>query len=726
MRFVIVLLLLIATSAILQPHVPVAAAEQATTELTLYAHTDPSATQVGSKVLSLSSNATSRHSADVRDGLAFVLVPPLSAPLRILGTISTYVWLQSRESLRGTLQVTLSEVTANASVTEIRSSSVTIGLPPSPYLVIFGLGAADHTLDAGSTLRFEARFSPVRPVPVMLLWDDPAAATLIVLQVEASPKIALTIIDAAGRASNVFPENDRSTNKLTAEVSVEDPFHGTNIKTVLLTVTNSTSFPLIKDAAMNLTSHVGLPFRLNYTLPIAIPTGRFNVTASVRDAADRTFLISKVVIVTRFYTLAVLLVDAKQRAVSGLDVSASALDWVEKAPTNSTGWASMQVPSSHAVGLVTLCVRIYGLVIWCRSMNVTSDSLIQIRLPLHDWTIFVKLQVLGTPIVAARVDLYLNDTFVASATTDANGATYFTAVPPGQYEVAVTYLLAFGPFNRTHLPKPEETAIVIPDTTDFLLVIIAIIAIIAVLGAYAASRRKTRRFKHVGELLGDAAPRPAVMMIVGPSGSGKTLLLQNLLADYLRHGRRCVYVSNSELPSRVRERLARMGLDAQKFQNNKKLAFVDAYSGATGAVSPERYSVSSARDLTRLGIQLTSCLEELGDPGDVFFDSLTSVVAPGGFERGFDFIEYYGARTKNSGGTFMYIASTTIEPQQLSRLEELSDCVLQTAKHAGSGGIRGRLLVKKARDVEHEQGWVGYRIRPDGRMEFVSLPSEAP
>jgi KaiC/GvpD/RAD55 family RecA-like ATPase len=187
-----------------------------------------------------------------------------------------------------------------------------------------------------------------------------------------------------------------------------------------------------------------------------------------------------------------------------------------------------------------------------------------------------------------------------------------------------------------------------------------------------------------------------------------------------------VYASNCELPSTVKERLERMGFDARKLQDSKMLGFVDAYSGTTGAFSSEKYSVPSPRDLTGLGIQLTSCLEGLGEPGDVFFDSLVPVVASGAFERGFDFIEYYGARTKNSGGAFLYVASTTIDPELLSRLEELADFVLQTERYTGRGGIRGRLLVKKARVTEHETGWVGFKIRSDGRMELRSLPPGAP
>jgi len=105
MRSHTALILLIAILAIAQPHPALASADRVTTEVTLYAHTDPSATSVGGRVLSLSGNATSRNTADVRQGLAFTLVPPLSAPLHILGTIGVFVWLRAQEGVRGTLEL---------------------------------------------------------------------------------------------------------------------------------------------------------------------------------------------------------------------------------------------------------------------------------------------------------------------------------------------------------------------------------------------------------------------------------------------------------------------------------------------------------------------------------------------------------------------------------------------------------------------------------------------
>jgi hypothetical protein len=32
--------------------------------------------------------------------------------------------------------------------------------------------------------------------------------------------------------------------------------------------------------------------------------------------------------------------------------------------------------------------------------------------------------------------------------------------------------------------------------------------------------------------------------------------------------------------------------------------------------------------------------------------------------------------------------------------------------------------VRKARGLEHQEGWIGFEIAPSGRMEFVSLPAE--
>ncbi len=731
MRYRASLLLLIIVLAVWQPHLSIANTNAITTEVTLYAHTDLSAASVGGRVLSLVGNATSRQFADMRDALDFTLVPSLSAPLRLVGRIDVYVWLVAQQSVRGTLRVGILEIKGNASATEIRSMSVTITAPSNPYQVIFGLGAANHTLAAGSTLKLEFQFSPVRPIPVLLLWDDPAVSTRIVLEVESIPRIDLRTMDSSGRASTVFPENSTGHVSLLVETSVEDPFHGTNVQMASLTITNSSGFHFMSDTPMNLTSRVESPFRLGFTLPIELPSGKFNITTSVRDLIGRVFVTALEITVTRFYRLVVIVVDLEKKPVSGTNVSLSASGkLIDEITTNSTGMATSHTPSSRILGPLTVQVQQKGMIVLSRQIHLESDSVLQLEVPLSDWDIVVRLQTLNLPVSGAKVELYLNGTFISSAPTDGSGFARFTSVPLGRYEIAVASSLASKTFsNVTHSRDFKDTVLELPalyGIPDSALIALAFILVISSLAVITVRGRRTRprHFKHIGELLGGAIPHRVVMMIVGPSGSGKSVLLQNILVDSLGLGRRCVCVSNAELPSKIKGRLTRMGINVDLSETENRLRFVDAYSGGVGTVSSEKHSVSSPSDLTALGIQMTSCLEELGGTADIFLDSLAPIVAASGSGRGLEFVQYYGARTTKAGGTLAYVATTNIESEMLGRLEEASDCVLEVERSVAPSRMRGRVLVKKARGLEHVREWVGFSITSKGRMDFWSLPTE--
>jgi KaiC/GvpD/RAD55 family RecA-like ATPase len=726
MHLRVVFLILVLLLVTWQPHLGSANAENPTTEVSLYAHTDVSATSVDGRVLTLIGNTTSRQSADVRNGLSFTLVPPLSAPLRVVGRIDAIVWLQSQQSVRGTLGVTISELTANASVIEMTYGSVTVPVSSLPYQVQFGLGRVNYTLPVGSSISFEIQFSPVGNVPVALLWDNPSTSTRLILRVESVPNILLGIADSSGMTSTIFSSNDTFPVQLLAEVTVEDPFYGINVRNVTLSVTNSSGGSLMSDSPMSLTSKAEFPFRLNYTLPVAVPAGQFDVTASVVDVTGRRFVASKEILITHLHALILVFIDSERRAVPDLNVSLYAGGQrITEVTTNSSGIGVAWVPSSRVVGPFTLEVR-RNLILVFRTdpIQSESDSTLQIVVPLYDWDIAVSFEALSLPVPDALVRLYINNTLVASNVTDVNGIAHFVWLRNGTYEVEVTSWFGSERFQEVdHAPESMKTTLQVQ--INETLIIIAVLALLAVFGVIAVrrGRARTHRFKHLGELLGGSVPRSVVMMIVGPSGSGKSLLLQNMLADSIESGKPCVYISNSELSSKIREQLTKMGVKVRVSEDQDKLRFIDAYSGEIGGASGEKYFVSSPRDLTALGIQLTSCIEALGGVADIFFDSVTPVAVSDSSERGFDFVRYYSARTTKSGGTFAYAAATTLEPALLGRFEEASDCVLQVEKAQTAGKIRGRLLVKKARGLEHEHGWVGFKITPKGRMEFLSLPA---
>jgi KaiC/GvpD/RAD55 family RecA-like ATPase len=365
-----------------------------------------------------------------------------------------------------------------------------------------------------------------------------------------------------------------------------------------------------------------------------------------------------------------------------------------------------------------------------QDVQLEADSTLQLELPLYDWDPAIRYEIIGIPVVGAKVDLYLNETLAGSSTCDGNGVAHFTSVPTGSYDVVVNALfISKRFFNVTHTTTPSGTNLEVPVVSrvpQSTIVTLAVLAIVVFYGLFSIVRRRVHRVqtRHISELMGGAVPRPAVIMIVGPSGSGKSLLMQNVLTHSLMLGRPCVYVSNAELPSKIREQLSKIGANPRKCEDENRLRFIDAYSGESGAASPEKHAVSSPRDLTALGIQITSCSEELGGNADVYLDSLTPIVAAGGRARGFDFVQYYSARTTKAGGTFLYATTPMMDPQLLSRFEEASDCVLELKKASGPGKVRGALLVKKARGLEHEPDWVDFRITSKGRMEFLQRRDE--
>lgn len=728
-------LVLIVALAMMQPQLHQADAQTATMKVALYAHTDTSA----GGVLTLSSNATRQQYGDLRHGLNFTLIPSLEAPLHLLGSIDVYLWLRSQENVRGELRITMSEVRANGSLAEIWSASLNFVVPAYPYQVILGVGSQNHNLMPGSSLRLDVRFSPNATVPVMLLWDNPFTPTRVVVEVVTTPKVDMKVCDAAGTCGTISSDNGTNLVRLVARASIEDPFGGSNIRAASLTVANSTGFPLVDNEPMNLTAtHAEAPFHLVYALPVAISSGRFNFTVHIVDAAKRVFNETRSITVTRFYTGTVALLDSKKLPVAGANVSFSAADWIESKITDSTGAATFTVPSSQPfVGPLSLQVTLHGAAVFSRVVNIESNETLQYQLPLYDWAIVVRFRfgLWNVPFPGPEMSLYLNGTrYYDSSRSDINGIAHFSHVLLGSYEIRAPLpeFLELQPnnvtLNQTDVTSSEDivttVTVVIP---DWLIVLVgAAVVAVLLLVVFAASRRRRRAryFKHVADLFGGTIPRPAVIMVTGASGSGKSLLMQNILADSLQLGRRCVYISNSEMPSKIRDQLTKMGPDASGSEHENRLRFIDAYSGEVGARSSEKFAVASPRDLTGLGIQITRSVEELGGEADVYFDSLTPIVESGDPIRGLEFIRYSAARTTKSGGTFIHSATAATEPEVLSRLEELSDCVLQIEKTAGAGKIRGRILVKKARGLEHERDWVGFKITSKGRIEFVSLSSE--
>jgi KaiC/GvpD/RAD55 family RecA-like ATPase len=203
-------------------------------------------------------------------------------------------------------------------------------------------------------------------------------------------------------------------------------------------------------------------------------------------------------------------------------------------------------------------------------------------------------------------------------------------------------------------------------------------------------------------------------MIIGDSGSGKSVLMQSLAYQSLKSGRGCIYVTNVEVPSNVRTTAIMLGMDLTEYESEGKLIFIDCYSSLSGTASKEKRSLASITDLTGLGILITRSIEEIGSTTDVYLDALTPLFTSLKTDYVLTFIESIGAKVKSYDGGLCTILGKSAEKETITRVEEVSDCVIETQLSESRTGQRRRLRVKKLRGHPYEDTWTRFTITNEG------------
>src|SRR5260370_40978465 len=130
------------------------------------------------------------------------------------------------------------------------------------------------------------------------------------------------------------------------------------------------------------------------------------------------------------------------------------------------------------------------------------------------------------------------------------------------------------------------------------------------------------------------------------------------MAEDLRNGRPCVFVTTGDSPSNIRANMMTLGFDVSGYEQNGLLTFVDGYSAEAGQESKEKISIPSLGDLTTLGIKITTALPSPSfKGGSLYFDSLTPLASKAKPESILYFGQSVSARGKGmSGKAFFTLA----------------------------------------------------------------------
>jgi KaiC/GvpD/RAD55 family RecA-like ATPase len=151
-----------------------------------------------------------------------------------------------------------------------------------------------------------------------------------------------------------------------------------------------------------------------------------------------------------------------------------------------------------------------------------------------------------------------------------------------------------------------------------------------------------------------------------------------------------------------------------------RVVFIDAYSAIGGNTSAERYNLSSHTDLTGLGLQISKCLSETGPNADVYLDSISPLLADLRVSYLLSFLNSVAVKVKANNGKLCATIGAAIDKSELTKIEEVTDCVIETQLQESRRGQTRRLRIKKLRGKPYVDKWVNFRVESGKGIVFFT------
>ncbi|MBS7623084.1 hypothetical protein KEJ39_05345 [Candidatus Bathyarchaeota archaeon] len=393
--------------------------------------------------------------------------------------------------------------------------------------------------------------------------------------------------------------------------------------------------------------------------------------------------------------------------------------------TDPTGWVKALVPRVEEI-YYEVTVRWMNIVVNRTLYRTVGDAKTQLRCRVYRLEL-LALDLARMPVGGVQVAILRNDTLISEGKTSGDGRIQFNQLPESEYTIGVRYdfTILMLPLTASqnitlHLLSNTDRKIDLPVLKPWVVdsAILGSFALMATVSVATMLRRRKKAmyeydFEYIDEITGGGIPASSSVMISGQPGSGKTVLATQLLLKSLRSGNRCIFITNVDFPSNIRREISNFEPKIEEYERNSRLIFIDCYSALSGQQSCEEHRIPAVGDLTGLGVQISECLEKLGQNTDVFFDSLTPLFTILRDEYICSFVHSVGAKTKGVKGRFIYTLGSGVNKKGLQAIESISDCIIETSMTEVSGEYRTMLRIKKMMK-KHLEGWTEFRVQ-DGK-----------
>ena len=691
-------------------------ATQATTPITFYAHAQIPNSTIQGPILNAQAQWGPQQAALLRQETVFTLDPPLGGDVVFRGTSTMALWIRADNRLTGFLQVHLSEFTAdgqNRTIPGFGFDNVPVSLDPRAHAENFAL-LVNFTLPKGSSMQLRIRLiTDDRITGAYLLYDNPTTPTQITLPVKGATTTTIALTTLNGTLTNIFLTKGVTNATVLAQITVTDYLGLYVLNSATLTVTDGQGNAVGTVQNILTTEHRINQYTATLTSTLNLPSGSYTLTIVITDRTANVYTTAGQFYISPYYFTSIRVIDQASNPVPGANITAATSGGSYNGQTNQTGWATLELPSSDLVGQYTVTMALKNATFGPYIISVEGNKSVTIGIPVIDVTLNIRL--LGINLSGADVELRADSKLVSSGTSDASGDVRFPRIPQGNYTAQVRYLLtAF----QTQVPLgtsgTERIDVPLPFQEQLPFALILIVGLAAVSTVLRRRKLYEAPLGYINILTKGGVPDSCTTTIAGGSGSGKTVLLESLADRSANSGRGCVYVTNVELPANVRANSSKLGIDLAEHENQGNLVLIDCYSALSGTQSKEKRALSSFTDLTSLGILITASIEEMGKTTDVYFDSLTPLFTTLKPDYVVSFLQSVGAKVKSSNGRLTATIGTSVEKETLTRIEEMSDIVVETQLLESRSGQKRRLRIKKLRGHSYIDTWVPFKIG-DGR-----------
>ena len=704
------LLPFLALLIIITPTASVWSQASTTNYIVLYAHSVNNA-----RILNAVPNWGGNKTENASGTLSFKLSPILGENLRITGAIAVTLYLRSTLGVLSNLDFSLAELKSTGEQVPVPGASIqsmaVLGTRFLPFTV--GVGIIDYEFQKGSAIVLSVRVDVNSGTPY-LAYDDPSTPTSLTIPAVNPLQVAITFLDQQSQKTNLIQTEDlTSMVPVHFRANVTDPIgtYRLNNAIAIITAKNGTS------SRIQPTQQPISQYTNSYSFDTTLGTGSWKVNLEISDQSGGIYDFTYTIYVSPFYPVKINVQDSSGKGLANATVSILSQQlrtW--SGVTNSSGWATFALPDTGIVGTLNLTVSWSGVQSFSPLNDSRGGTTSVVRVPVFDKTL--RLTMGGIPLPGAKVTLLKNGRMLTQAVSAYDGTASFNGLPMNNYTLSVAYL--FSQFNVTLNVNASGTSTVnLPVPHQSELVALALVAGTVTVAALERRRRKTypQSFGYFNQITSGGLPQTCFALVTGNSGAGKSVLLETLAIDHSTLGQ-SVYITNTESPSKIRESMTSIGMK-EGFEN-ARIVFVDAYSAIGGETSEEKFGVSSHTDLTGLGLVISKCLSETGPGTDVYFDSISPLLVDLRVNYVLNFLNSIAVKVKANNGKLCVASGTGIEKSDLTKIEEVADCVIETQLQEFRRGQTRRLRIKKLRGKPYFDKWVGFHIESGKGIVFFS------